>query len=80
MQLHRPQGDINIEICLSFFSICRQVIHYLLESGAFDQGSMFQSDQNVKPPVFNKSEAEAEEVTPRHRHVPYNFSPSFVPK
>ena len=56
------------------------MIHYLLESGAFDQGSMFQSDQNVKPPVFNKSEAEVEEVTPRHRHVPYNFSPSFVPK
>ena len=61
----------------------RHVIGYLLEHGAIDTSTLFSSDRNVKPPQFNKTEEKInseEEVSPRHRNVPYSYSPSYVPK
>ena len=60
-------------------SLSRHVIGYLLERGAFDTNTLFMSESNVKPPQFNKTE-EPVEVKARHRYLPYNYAPTYIPK
>lgn len=55
------------------------MIGYLLERGAFDTNTLFMSESNVKPPQFNKTEKTVE-LKPRHRYVPYNYAPTYIPK